>query len=177
MGENEPKASETGDASEDEFQDFPDFPDADFYDCDDEPERLMHSDPESALADWLDCFTEEDFRVRLTHGVVVDCYKAEVVSERFIERLAERFVEDANEAFDDEYGDPEGEIRADAKARGVKALPLFREAVRALYEGAHVWRCKVVARVPVSAAQLEAFARKEWPELFEAPAGAGKETV
>jgi len=157
---------------------------ADFWDCDEDAERLNHEHPESAIEYDLDsCWPLPHVRKRPGFdaeawirdeledgGLTVYAWKRSAITEAQLRDCAETLVERACEVFaeDDELGDPEGDDD-DGLTPAVQAkhLPLFEAAVRALWADATVWHCEILGKVALTTDEVLELVRAEWPEWLE----------
>lgn len=141
------------------------FDGADFYDCDEDAERLEHWGPLDALDSYLSNMDPGD-DIAEACPIRVYAWRRQQVPMLWLSKVAknaaERVIEDID---DDEYGDPDGD-HCCLDAKGCARLEQeFTTAVqRAFRDHAQVWACERMAHRDYSLEEI----RAEWPELFEA---------
>lgn len=146
------------------------IPEAEFYDCADS-DRLTHTTPEEAVADWLDTHFEQGEPlgacIARVSPVELVAYRREEVADAWLAMHAESFLESAAESFSEEYGDPDGDGDELDDAAIQAALPDMIAALRKLCAEGTVWRCDRVAKVELDAETVERMMREHCPEWFE----------
>lgn len=140
-----------------------------FWDCQ-EPERLSHESVEEALEYYFDSIPDGPILdVIAQHSpVAVKGYARDAVHPAEASSAAERALERFEEDIADEYGDPDGRVTdlLDAEHRKT-LLAALTAAFEAALSHVNVWRCSVVERRVLSAAEVEAILRERAPEWFE----------
>lgn len=114
---------------------------AEFWDCSDECERLIHTEISEAVEDWADGVHPDP----LPETVEVYGFAALLLPP--VERMASELLANLLERLDEDYGDPE-DTTAPTQAMQDAALA-FATVVRAEYD---VWRCDIVTREVVRVA-------------------------
>jgi hypothetical protein len=125
---------------------------ADCYDCEEDAERLTASDPDEAVAMWLDRLDVTDKFPTVT----VWAFKRNEIGK---DLDAGRVLEEILERLDEEHGDPD-EATEPSRAM-TDAAKLLCDTIRAEYR---VWSCAAVAHATVDA---EAWCRANAPEWLE----------
>lgn len=146
---------------------------AKFWGCDD-PEVLQHTDPISALEEFVENHRERgrstEEVIREMGAISVSAYSIKLHTASEITAAAERALDVAGEALDDEeHGHPEGEAMFSVDVLA-KHLPAFEAAVRALLAEGKIWQCESTSSVELSPDETIEILRVERPDWFEPPA-------
>lgn len=149
------------------------FEGADYYECRDDAEELMHESAVEAIADLLDCWvTPLCDRVAVIEEqspITVTAYRrAQIPAEEFT-ALALHAADGILESLDDEYnpeGCEAGTLCEHERSLGDALEPVLRAWCEANYQ---VWVCRPSAKRVYAAAEVEALMRQHEPSWFEEP--------
>lgn len=145
---------------------------ADFWACND-PDRLTHEDPISALEEWIDSHLSRDCDVeaiiREMGEISVEAYSRVAIRETDIDSALDRAIEAVEQHFDEDsdYHDPDGDHQIFSVDVLAKHRPAFEAAVRALVADAIVWHCESTTVVTLTPDETLEIMRVECPEWFE----------
>lgn len=136
------------------------FDGCDYYDCAD-PEDLTWTEPAEAIESFIDGFlspnmTTEEIRAAVEKHcpLVVTGYKRRPVGDADRQSYVFALSEHLLEAYDDEYGDPNGNVESiDEDDFGAVAV-LLRAAVDKFCDAAQVWACDKVAQREYTADEI-----------------------
>ena len=149
------------------------IPVGDFYDCDGS-ERLTHESPEEAVESRLDAFLSPGCDVVKSiaeaRPMVLWVYRTHPgPDEEVLKSEADSLLRDFEQWFDENYGDPEDFHEVLEEHDRADYLPILTTVLASLARRASIW-CEEVARIELSAAQVEAMMRRHRPDWFEAEA-------
>jgi len=150
---------------------IPTMPDGEFFDCSN-PESLTHTDPWSAIEEYLDGWlspkmTVADVLREIRKPITITAYVPGVVDDAEIKNWAESLTETLEERFGEEHGDPDGQhpLCKDAEA-------IMLEAVTKIVKASRVWSCAESGHVNLTPDQVEELARENRPDWFKEPEAA-----
>jgi hypothetical protein len=143
------------------------WPYATWYDCNEDRERLSHSDAMEAIEEALDGLApaggcpdlEELIRNAYPGGLDVHCWERLEVNHG---ALADSAVEAMADLWGDEYGDPDGDDDGDFEELHHRIALL----VATHCQTHKPWRCEKVKSFNVPIETLVGLARLEWPSWF-----------
>ena len=133
-----------------------DFDTADFYDCDENTERLHYRDPTDALENHLDsCYlSESGDHYEYPDELTVYAWKRTALADADKQWMADRLFDSLKELHDgSEYADPEESVKISAVAANAVGSAL-RAAVDAFYSHVTVWSCEQVAERAYTEAEM-----------------------
>lgn len=147
---------------------LPPLPEGEFYDCND-PERLIHTDPWSAVEEYVDdwllpTMTVAEVEEAIRKPLTLTAYVPRAVTDAEIKHWSESLVETLAEKMGEEHLDPD---EPPELCEGADAIML--EAVTKIVKATRVWSCKESGRVELTGDQVLAWARQENPHWFEEP--------
>lgn len=151
------------------------FPEGKYYGCND-PERLDHRDPWSAIEEYLDGFLNpkmsvEEVEKEISISLTVTAYNPMPISKSDIKNWSDSLVEMLGDRFLDEgLGDPDAEYPLCQWADNI-----MLKAVTEIIEASNIWGCEESGHITLTGEQVLALARKERPDWFEERNGNTKE--
>jgi hypothetical protein len=144
------------------------WPDADCWDCDQDAERLTHTEVLDALEELIDRNYEKgvscEDQIRAMGDVTLYGWTRKTPSEKDIRRLTDSALEAVFECMGEEleWSDPD----SDGEPNGL--LPaLFEAAIRQDLQQRHIWGCDQTHEIELTTEQVLDIARLEWPHWFE----------
>src|SRR5688572_25109891 len=112
-----------------------------FFTCDLDEERLLHTDPDEAIEEYLDCLGE------LPESVTVYGFARTEVGEAFRERQGRKLLEVLLESLDEIFGDPNEATLAPPPEPMNLAARTFVDSVLDHYSA---WACDEVTKEAIN---------------------------
>ena len=140
------------------------IPETDFYACDD-TENLTHTDPNEAIADFLDRYQTPgcDVLAECPETVTLRCYcRMKPAPGRYVDAALDQLLE----ALDEEYAEPGGDPTTHTTAALVRMQTAARDFCEAVIAEYRPWACETFYTIEVD---TETWIRTHTPEWLTPP--------